>query len=67
MAKNIESPANKLGAAVTGTVADYSAGALGMAALAVTARYFQAAAPRKQNTAVRLTLSMEAVRDALRS
>jgi len=38
MAKNIDALANKLGAAVVGTVPDYSAGAFGMAALANTLR-----------------------------
>ena len=38
MAKNIEVLAKKLGATVEGTVPDYSAGALGIAALANTLR-----------------------------
>ena len=36
MAKNIETLAKKLGATVVGTVPDYSAGAFGIAALAIT-------------------------------
>lgn len=38
MAKNIDALAKKLGAAVVGTVPDYSAGGFGMAALAHTLR-----------------------------
>ena len=38
MAKNIDALAKKLGAAVVGTVPDYSAGTFGMAALANTLR-----------------------------
>jgi len=38
MAKNIDALATKLGAAMVGTVPDYSAGAFGMAALANTLR-----------------------------